>query len=179
MTDRPEPRMLTARQRDIVRTAQAVLESDGWDAVSMRGIAGKLSIKAPSLYKHLAGRAELCAWLVEDALFEMGDALYEAIDSADDAPVEALLRTYREQALAHPERYRLATGRDFNRADLLPGLEEWAGTPFWLVTREEHRAQALFAMAHGLVTMEMDLRLPEESDLDETWRAGGRALTGR
>lgn len=174
MMERPEPRLLTTRQREIIAAARSIMDDSSWDELSMRVLAARLGIRAPSLYKHVASRAELAAWIVEGALFEMGDALHAAI--AGDDPAGALLATYREMALSDPGRYRLTTGRDFRRDDLIEGLEEWSGAPFWLVTGNPATAQAMFAMAHGLVIMELDFRLPPSSDLAATWRAGGQAL---
>ena len=54
---RPEPSPRTARQRELARVAAEMLEKDGPDALTMRRMAAELGIRAPSLYKHLAGMA--------------------------------------------------------------------------------------------------------------------------
>lgn len=186
---RPAPRGRSPRVRQIVAAARAILDAEGWEAVTMRAVAGAVGVRAPSLYKHVSGRDELCGLIVDDALFEMGDALHAAlhesageafsdavpVSSRDGAAVHALLAAYRRRAVANPGAYRLATGRGFDRTVLTPGVEEWSGRPFWLVTGDPARAQALFGMAHGLVIMEIDMRLPP-GDIDATWRAGGEAL---
>ncbi|MHB1887370.1 MAG: TetR family transcriptional regulator, partial [Acidimicrobiales bacterium] len=60
--------------------------------------------------------------------------------------------------------------------ELLPGLEAWAGEPFYLVMGEPYLAQALWAFAHGTMILELDRRFFEGSDLDLTWRAGAEAF---
>ena len=84
----------------------------------------------------------------------------------------ALLAAYRRVSLAEPNLYRLATGAPFPRAVLWPGLEEWAGEPFYLVTGDPALSQALWSFTHGMVVLELDDRFPPGSDLDRTWSVG-------
>ena len=93
-------------------------------------------------------------------------------------PVRSLLDAYRRAALASPALYRLATAGPLPREDLSPGLEEWAGQPFFLATGDPWRAQARFSFAHGMVTLELDNRFPEGNDLGRTWNSGAAAFTG-
>ena len=161
----------------MVATAARLLESEGADALTMRRLASELGMKAPSLYKHLPDKAALEAALVEDALFEMGAALHEAIAKPGRrGPLRALLDTYRRYGVANPNRYRLTTAGELPRSALAEGLEDWAGEPFFRVTGEPHHAQALWAFAHGMVILEIDHRFPPDSALDRTWRAGAAAF---
>ena len=57
-----------------------------------------------------------------------------------------------------------------------PCLEAWAGESFYLATVAPHVVRALRSFAHGTLTLELDRRFAEGSDLDLTWRAGGDAL---
>ena len=84
----------------------------------------------------------------------------------------------RRFSLAQPNLYRLATAGRLPRGDLTPGLEEWAGEPFLLVTGEPHLAQALWSFAHGMAILEIDGRYPQNSDLDQTWETGAAAFAG-
>jgi hypothetical protein len=79
--------------------------------------------------------------------------------------------------LAHPELYRLITAASFPRSELLPGLEEWAGQPFFLATGEPHLAQALWSFAHGTLILQLDRRFLNGSEIERTWRAGMAAFT--
>jgi len=145
----------------------------------MRRIAEVMGIKAPSIYKHVAGKHQVELALLEEGLREMGEALHAAVRQVGDGAsrVEALLAAYRREAMAHPNLYRLATIGPLPRQELTPGLEEWAGEPFYLVTGDPFVAQALFSFTHGLVSMELDGRCPPGSDLDRTWAAGAGAFT--
>jgi AcrR family transcriptional regulator len=169
----------SARVAELVRAALDLLESEGPEALTMRHLADAVGIRAPSIYKHLDGKAALEVALVEDGLFGMGNALHDAL--ADPGPaglVASLLDAYRSEASLHPNLYRLTTSSAFPRADLLEGLEDWAGEPFFLVTGEPHRSQALWALAHGTMILELDDRFVDGSDLDLTWQAGAAAFVG-
>lgn len=48
-------------QNMIVTEAIALLESDGLAAVSLRSIAKRLDVQAPSLYRHIRNKDELCS----------------------------------------------------------------------------------------------------------------------
>ncbi len=157
--------------------ARRVLERDGADALTMRRLADDLDIRAPSIYKHLAGKHAIEVALIELAFAENGQALRAAIADPDaDTAIPDLLYAYRRLGVDQPNLYRLATEGTLPRAELSPGLEDWAGEPFFLVTHEPHLAQALWSFAHGMVILEIDGRYPEGSDLDRTWAAGAAAF---
>jgi AcrR family transcriptional regulator len=171
----------TTRTDDVVAAARVVLERDGPAGLTMQAVADALGIRAPSLYKHVAGKAAIELALIATALAETGEALHAAVDGLRGAgerdAVVALLRAYRRHALAQPNMYRLATAGRLRRDELPLGLEDWAGEPFLLVTGDPHRAQALWSFAHGMVILELDGRFPEGSDLDLTWAEGATAFT--
>ena len=178
-TPRPEARPRSVRVAELVRAALYLLESEGPGALTMRNLADAVGIRAPSIYKHFDGKSALEVALMEDGLFGMGDALHAALADPDPAdPVSSLLHAYRSEASLHPNLYRLTTSSAFPRADLPEGLEDWAGEPFFLVTGERHRSQALWAFAHGTMILELDDRFVDGSDLDLTWRAGAAAFGG-
>lgn len=177
VTTRPEPRTRSTRVAELVGRAHGVLESEGPEALTMRRLAEVVGIRAPSIYKHLDGKPAVEVALVEDGLFDMGDALHRAVaDPGDHSPVASLLGNYRSEASARPSLYRLTTASAFPRAALLAGLEDWAGEPFFLVTGEAYLAQALWAFAHGTMILELDDRFLTGSDLDLTWGAGVAAF---
>jgi AcrR family transcriptional regulator len=175
---------------EIVAAARRVLEHAGPGGLTMQSVADELHIRAPSLYKHVAGKDAIRVELLIDALTETGVALHAAVaDAADDEAdgddkadgnrqraVARLLAAYRRQALAHPEMYRLATAGRLSRDRLPSGLEDWAGKPFFLVTGDHDQARALWSFAHGTVILELDDRYPAGADLDATWAEGAAAF---
>ena len=176
-SSRPAPRERTPRARQIIDTARALLEAVGSDGLTMRRLADELGIRAPSLYKHVNGRPALELALVEIGLDETGLALHAVVAGSNGDPVSDLLGAYRTMGLANPELYRLITASSFPRAELLPGLEAWAGEPFFLAAGEPYLAQALWSFAHGMLILELDRRFLDGSNLDRTWHAGTDAFT--
>jgi AcrR family transcriptional regulator len=174
---RPNPRERTPRARQIIDTARTLLEAEGSDGLTMRRLANELGIRAPSLYKHVDGRPGLELALVEIGLDGTGLALHAAVAGSNGDPVGDLLGAYRAMGRANPELYRLITSSSFPRAGLLPGLEAWAGEPFFLAVGEPYLAQALWSFAHGTLILELDGRFLDGSDLDRTWRAGTEAFS--
>ena len=174
---RPEPRTRSSRVTELLAAAGHLLESEGHDALTMRRLADRVGIRAPSIYKHLDGKAAVEAGLVEDGLFETGDALHRAVaEPGPDGAIPSLLTAYRSLADDRPNLYRLTTSSSFPRGSLLTGLEDWAGEPFFLATGEPHLAQALWAFAHGTTILELDGRFLPGSDLERTWLAGAGAF---
>jgi len=170
-------RGLTTRATEVVDTARQLLEADDWELVTMRRLADELGMQAPSLYKHFVSKAAIEVALVELALDEMGEALHRAIAKPGRrGAVGALLAAYRRVGLTNPNLYRLATTGSLRRDELTPGLEDWAGEPFFLATAEPHMAQALWSFAHGTLILEIDDRFLPGSNLDRTWAAGARAF---
>jgi AcrR family transcriptional regulator len=61
---------LSPRAREIVAAARDLLEAEGVEGLSMRRLADRLGIRAPSIYKHLPDKEALEAALISDGLAE-------------------------------------------------------------------------------------------------------------
>jgi AcrR family transcriptional regulator len=163
---------LTPRAREIVDAARQILERGGPAALSMRAIAGRLGIRAPSLYKHFPDKEALEAALVSDALAEIADLFAAAADGAAD-PLAGIGRAYRAWALDHPHLYRLMMDRPLPRDRLVPGVEDRAASVVVAATGgDQDAARAAFAFAHGMVILELNGRFPPAADLDAAWQRG-------
>ena len=172
------------RRAQIADTARALLDAEGPQALTMRRIAGALGIKAPSLYKHVPDKAALEALVVATGFAEVADTLAAAAaDSAGHAhgagnadgtgKLAAIAGAYRAYAVAHPHLYRLMNYQPLRRDLLSAGLEARAAQPLAEAAGyDEARARAMWAFAHGMVSLEIDSRFPPQADLDEAWRAG-------
>ncbi|MCU1676469.1 MAG: putative transcriptional regulator, TetR family [Frankiales bacterium] len=160
-----------SRRDEILDVAAAVLEDQGLDALTMRELAGRMGIRAPSLYKHVRDKDDIIAGLQERALIDMARHL----DTAEPG-LPALAGAYRSWARANPRLYELVSRHALARDRIAPGVEAAAAAP--IVTAaggDEHLARALWALAHGLVDLELSHRFPPGADLDATWRT---ALSG-
>lgn len=156
-----------------------LLEEEGLEALTMRRLAERVGIRAPSLYKHLPDKAALEAAIIATGFEEAAAAFEQAVDRAGEGSGEgsgdalvALAAAYRRFALEHPHLYRLMTNGPLPRAHLPPGLEGRTAAPLLRVAGSEARARAVWAFAHGMVMLELDQRFPPDADLDAAWRAG-------
>lgn len=162
------------RRSQAVAAARVLLEREGEAALSMRRVADVLGIRAPSLYKHVADKAELEVELIAQGLAEIGAAM------ADAPPrLAGVAAAYRSWALEHPALYLLMTQRPLPRDRLPAGLEASSSSPLLRVLPDEHAARAAWSAAHGLVSLELAGRYPAGADLDAAWAAMVDAFTPR
>jgi AcrR family transcriptional regulator len=161
-----------------VAVARELLEQEGPAALTMRRLAERLGIRAPSLYKHLPDKAALEAAIIATG-FEDAAAVFEhAVDGAAD-PLAAFAAAYRAFALAHPHLYRLMTDQPLPREYLPAGVEERAAAPLQRAAGDPARARAIFAFAHGMVLLELTRRLPPGADPEAAWKEGITAFQAR
>jgi AcrR family transcriptional regulator len=104
-----------ARLRDeIVAGAVALLDETGdQTSVTLRAVARKVGISAPSIYRHFADQPSIMLAVVQQAFDELEAELRRARDSAGGDPRARLFATctgYLEFARTHPGRYRTMFG---------------------------------------------------------------------
>ncbi len=129
---------LTARASEIVVAAREMLDEHGAEALTMRRLAERLGIRAPSLYKHLPDKAALEAAVIATGLEDLAVALEESLHNAAE-PLAALTAAYRAFAVAHPHLYLLMTNRPLPREHLPQGVEDRAGRPRRRMAGRDHR----------------------------------------
>ncbi|WP_432137740.1 MULTISPECIES: TetR/AcrR family transcriptional regulator [unclassified Streptomyces] len=167
---------MTPRAREIAGVARTVLEESGPAALTMRTLADRLGIKAPSLYKHFPDKRSVEAELIAQVLREMAEAM-EAAQARAPGSLPVLGEAYRAYALAHPHLYRLATERPLPRDLLPPGLEDRTARPLLRACGDDlDLARAVWAFAHGMVILELQDRFPADADLPAAWTRGLEAL---
>jgi AcrR family transcriptional regulator len=167
---------LTPRRREIVEAARQILERDGESALTMRRLAADLRMKAPSLYKHFPDKGSLELELIVLGFEESAAAFEAALASKPRSQIAALGAAYRDYARAHPHIYRLMTDRPLPRERLPVGLEYRSAAPLAQAMGSVAGARAAWALAHGLVMLEINGRFPADADIDAAWEAGVTAL---
>lgn len=161
-----------ARRNEIVRVAGEILEEEGPDGLTMRAIAERLDIRAPSLYKHIADKRELEVALVADAIVQQTEAFEKAIADRGHTAM-AIADAYRAWGLSHPHLYRLVNDQPLPREDLPDGLEEHSVAMILdAFGSDRDLARAAWAFAHGMVMLELADRFPDAADLDRAWCLG-------
>ena len=167
---------LSPRRREIVEAARQILERDGESALTMRRLAADLGMKAPSLYKHFPDKESLELELIIVGFEESAAAFEAALATQPRSQIAALGAAYRAYARAHPHIYRLMTDRPLPRERLPVGLEYRAAAPLTQAMGSIAGARAAWALAHGLVMLEINGRFPADADIDAAWEAGITAL---
>ncbi|WP_194832988.1 TetR/AcrR family transcriptional regulator [Nocardia sp. XZ_19_369] len=109
------PRGEGARLRDeIVAAAVALLDETGEEsAITLRSVARRAGIAAPSIYRHFADQPAIMLAVVQNAFAELDERLRTARDAAGTTPRERLLAVcygYLEFARDRPGRYRTMFG---------------------------------------------------------------------
>ena len=170
MSDAAVP--LSPRAREIVDAARALLESEGPEALTMRQLAERLGIRAPSLYKHFRDKESIEAAIIADGFRESAERFEAAVSGDRRSPLRALMNAYRSYAREHPNLYRLMTEKPLRRDLLPPGVEERAAAPLVGAAGSVSLARAVWAFAHGMTILELNGRFPEGADLDRAWREG-------
>jgi AcrR family transcriptional regulator len=156
----------------VVAAGRRLLEEEGVEALTMRRLADRVGIRAPSLYKHLPDKAALEAAIIATGLQDAAAAFEAAVEGSGGGGLVALAAAYRRFALEHPHLYRLMNNGPLPREHLPPGLEERTAAPVLRVAGSQARARAVWAFAHGMVMLELDHRFPPDADLDAAWQAG-------
>ncbi len=170
--------MSDRRRTEVVGAALAILEESGLEAVTMRAIADRLGIRAPSLYRQFPDKRAIEIALIGVGFDEQAGAFEEATATNEPA-AQAIAGVYRAWALAHPHLYRLMTERPLPREELPTGLEARAAAPVLRAFGGEvDRARAGWAFAHGMTSLELAGRFPPGADLDAAWAVGIDAIAG-
>jgi AcrR family transcriptional regulator len=168
---------LTPRARQIAAAAPVLIDAVGVDQLSMRALAYRVGIRAPSIYKHFESKEALEATVIS-AIFEEQALHYEAIVEDSDQPLLAVADAYRDYARRHPHLYRLVTERPLNRPALVEGVEaRYVAQVIRAAGGDRDLARAFWAFAHGMTILELNSRFPPDADLDPAWRSGVEALT--
>jgi AcrR family transcriptional regulator len=90
----------------VVRTASALADAEGLEAVTLARVAAALEVRSPSLYSHVDGLAGLRRALALDAARRLGvDMAAAAVGNEGVEALRAIAVAYRSFAAAHPGAY--------------------------------------------------------------------------
>ncbi|MEI6648493.1 MAG: TetR/AcrR family transcriptional regulator [Actinomycetes bacterium] len=153
--------------RDRIKSeAYLLLQEKGLAGLSMRALADRLHIKAPSLYKHIGDKNEIIADLQSRGIAEFAQVITKAGKTK-----RAKALAYRRWATENPHLYEVTFRTPLLRDRIPTGLEEGATQMIISITGKDHEhARAVWALMHGLVDLENAGRFPANADLEKTWR---------
>ncbi|MFL1432866.1 MULTISPECIES: TetR/AcrR family transcriptional regulator [unclassified Nocardiopsis] len=153
----------------IVAAARDLLESGGPAGITMQAVAGRVGVRAPSLYKRVRDRDALVTLVARATAEELGARL-----QACEGTFAVLARTYRAFAHERPEGFRLmfavdAAAEEMGRASM-PVIE--AARVLVGEARALDAARLLAAWVTGFVTMELAGAFRFDGDVDRAFEFG-------
>lgn len=165
-----------------VELARSLIEQDGYESVSLSQLATALGVKAPSLYKHFASKADLIRAVNELTMSDLIAALQDSAPADSDPPLMSMARVYRQFALAHPRTYMLAHNSTDEAARIDPQIAESLALPiqaaFAKNVGQEKSLEALrglWALLHGFTSLEINGQFRREGSVDEAFDSAIRA----
>ena len=157
----------------IVRAGRDILEQQGLAGLTMQSVAGRVGVRAPSLYKRVRDRDALVGAVAEATVGELTRRL-----EASDRSLEALARTYRAFAHERPEGFRLI----FSTSVSQDALDRGAATVVRsarMLAGDEHALEAarlVTAWVTGFVHMELAGAFRLGGDIEDAFEFGLAAL---
>ncbi len=103
-----------ARRREIVEAARALAAAQGWSAVTVRAIAGRIGCSAPAIYQYFRDKDAVLAALASDGRQALALHLDQAIAEVHGPAkrMRAVVRGLWDFALANRELYAVIYGLD-------------------------------------------------------------------
>src|SRR4051812_31773071 len=87
----------------LLEAARVIASEEGWNAVTIRRIAGRLEYSAPILYQHFASKEELLVELMMVGFAELAERLCLAAEGLTDGRLVAMAEAYWAFAFSSPE----------------------------------------------------------------------------
>jgi AcrR family transcriptional regulator len=168
----------------IVAAGRALLETGGLEAVTMQAVATAVGVRAPSLYKRVAGRPALVHAIATDVAEELGEAIDPALAVEDPGEAIRLVADrYRSFALGSPGAYQLLFTTLLPEANPTAAANAAASAGVLALTerlvgrgRALEAARLLTAFVHGFASLEIAGAFRLGGDVDEAYRYAVDAL---
>nr|WP_199902443.1 TetR/AcrR family transcriptional regulator [Azospirillum sp. B4] len=170
----------------LVRTALALLEESGVEALTLRAAARRAGVSAMAPYRHFADKAALLAAVAEQGYADLRDRLARADTAAD--PRQALVEqgvAYVLFARERPALFRVMFGAPVT--GLMPAAPSAEGAYATLAARvaglvpadqRETAVVAAWALVHGLACLTVDGRLHRAGTAEPALEELARQVAG-
>lgn len=164
---------------DVVASAAGLADEIGFQGVTMGLLAGRLGVRAPSLYKHVDGLADLQHRLATLAMTELGEVIRDAVQGrAGRDALAAMMSAVRAYVNAHPGRYAATVGAEFTGPDdplLAAGTRVINSIAAVLrgygiaESQMNHAIRTLRSTMHGFAMLEASRGFQWDADPDESF----------
>jgi AcrR family transcriptional regulator len=109
--NRGEKRPVAGRE-EILSTARAIGERQGWAGVTIRSVARELGYTSPLLYEHFRNKEDLLTQIAVKAIAQLEKDLTEKLPADSQAALLTMAERYWRFMLEHKQLYRLMNGMD-------------------------------------------------------------------
>ncbi|HET8589658.1 MAG TPA: TetR/AcrR family transcriptional regulator [Nakamurella sp.] len=147
----------------ILDAARELAQQEGWDAVSMRRLAGRIGYSTNYAYRYFSGRDDILLALVTDGFTRLAEAMRAAGPS-----LHAAAAAYLDFALAEPDLYQIMYGLGgvhVPAADTVTQGNAVGRVIADLLETEDpndDRVVRIWATAHGLLALRSAGKLPAD-----------------
>src|SRR3954451_18159427 len=166
---------------ELVDAAGRILAAEGAAAMALRRLAQTAGTSTMAVYTLFGDKQGLLAAMYREGYRRLGTAMADAAAGVDD-PLEVMVRygrAYRAAALANPHLYDLMFGRpvpafapdedakeiaDATFQPLVTGVQRCLDAGVFIGDDAERIAFHLWAVSHGMVSLELAGHLPGEAD---------------
>lgn len=163
----------------VMRAAAELVDAEGLEGLNLSRLAERLGVRAPSLYKHVAGLEAVQRGIALHGVRAIAQRMASAgIGKAGDEAMMAIAEAYRAYAKEHPGLYaatlRAPEPGDRERAeasDEVLGVIMRVLAPYGL--DEEgmlHAIRGLRSLVHGFASLESSGGFGMPLDIDESFR---------
>jgi AcrR family transcriptional regulator len=163
---------------EVVRAGADLADETGIASVSLAALAARLGVRAPALYNHVDGVADLQRRIATLALVELGDAVRDALQGKARADaIRALFSTVQDYIARHPGRYSATTGVAFldgddpmrEAADRIMASRRAAVSGYGVEPDDvDHAIRVLRSTFHGYALLQAGNAFQWPNDPDET-----------
>lgn len=149
-------------RESVVATAEAIVDRDGYDALSMTLLAGELETRVSSLYNHVVNLEDLRSEIQVRAMRQLGrEVQHAAMGHAGADGLRVLCHELRAFARSYPQRYAALTRTPIDRTGFFAAagdVIEAMGVMVRSTGLPEQQiiptGMAIFSALHGFVALE-------------------------
>ena len=160
-------------ERALVDTAVRLIQEEGVEALTLRGVGARLGVSRTALYRHFDDKQALLARVASEGFKRFHEALAAAVAAAGKRradPLPAMAAAYIRFARANPSHYQTMFSGVLTDGTRDPDLERHGGAAFNVLLDTIRQGQAqgriragnpvelaeiTWAMSHGLATLGM------------------------
>lgn len=165
-------------ERGLVDTAVRMIQEDGVQGLTLRGVGARLGVSRTALYRHFDDKQALLARVASEGFKRFHAALAAAVARAAAAkadPMAAMAAAYVRFARAHPSHYQTMFSGVLTDGKQDPELQQHGEAAFNVLLNAIRRGQAegriragdpvelaeiTWALSHGIATLGMANQLP-------------------